>query len=94
MKNFFEPDDEHDFHDMENVPQYAIERFAHQVEEMLQIFDMQEFFVSDETVVGDFNFTQSEFESYNHEFKSRWGIEISNNQLIWVIAQEIYESQF
>ena len=94
MKSFFEPDDEHDFHDMENVPQYTIERYAAQTEEILRIFEMQEFFVSDETKVRDFKFTPQEFESYNHKLKEEYGVEIDNDDFVWEIAEEIYKSQF
>ncbi|MAH46285.1 hypothetical protein CMI37_10670 [Candidatus Pacearchaeota archaeon] len=94
MKNFFEPDDEHDFHDMENVPQYTIERYAYQVEEILSIFEMQEFFVSDNTQIKDFKFTPSEFDNYNHKLKESHGIEITRNDYIWEIAEKIYENQF
>ena len=94
MKSFFEPDDEHDIHDMENVPQYTIERYAAQVEEILRIFEMQEFFVSDETQVQDFKFIPQEFESYNHKLKEEYGIEMSCDDFIWEIAEKIYESQF
>jgi len=92
MNNFFEPDNEHDFDDMRNVPQYAIERFCVQVEEVLRIFEMLEAFVSDETTVRDFNFTPQELESYNHKFKGKWGVEISVNDHIWEIAERIYET--
>ena len=94
MKNFFEPDDEHDFHDMDNVPQYTIERYAAQVEEILGVFEMQEFFVSDETQVRDFKFIPQEFESYNHKLKAKYGIEMTDDDFIWEIAEKIYESQF
>ena len=94
MKNFYEPDDEHDFHDMENVPQYAVERFFSQVEEVLYIFDCPDMFVSDETTIGSFKFTEEELESYNHKFKSEWGIEIKREDYIWEIAEKIYESNF
>lgn len=94
MKNFFEPDDEHDFHDMENVPQYTIERYFAQVEEILLIFEMQEFFVSDETQVQDFSFTPQEFELYNHRLKAKYGVEMTKDSYIWEIAEEIHENQF
>ena len=94
MKNFFEPDDEHDFHDMENVPQYIIERYAPQVEEILGIFDMHEFFVSDETQIRDFKFTSQELESYNHKLKAARGVEMTDEDFVWEIAEKIYESQF
>ena len=94
VKDYFEPDDEHDFHDMENVPQYAIERYEHQVEEILRIFEMQEFFVSDNTQVKDFKFMQQEFDSYNHKLKAEYGVEITEDSHIWEIAEEIYENQF
>jgi hypothetical protein len=93
VKNFYEPDDEHDFHDMENVPQYAIERYAGQVEEILSIFEMQEFFVSDETQVRDFKFTPREFESYDHKLKAEYGIEMNMDDFIWEIAAKIHENQ-
>ena len=94
MKNFYEPDDEHDFHDMENVPQFAIERYVAQVEGILHIFEMQESFVSDETRVKDFNFTPQELESYSHKLKEAYGIEITEDNHIWEIAEKIYENQF
>ena len=94
MKNFFEPDDEHDFHDMENVPQYTIERYAAQVEEILYIFEMLEFFVSDETQIQDFSFTPQEFELYNHRLKAKFGVEMTEESYIWEIAEKIYENQF
>ena len=94
MKDFLEPDDEHDSDDMRNVPQYAIERYAAQAEEILRIFEMQEFFVSDETQVRDFKFTPQEFESYNHKLKAESGVEMTEDSYIWEIAEEIYEGQF
>ena len=94
MKNFFEPDDEHDFHDMENVPQFIIERYAYQVEEILRIFEMQEFFVSDNTRIKDFNFTLLEFDSYNHSLKEEYGVEMTEDSHVWEIAEKIYENQF
>ena len=94
MKNFFEPDDEHDFHDMENVPQYACERYFSQIEQILNIFETPDAFVSDKTQVRDFRFRQAEFESYNHKFKSEYGVEITDDDYIWEIAEKIYESQF
>ena len=94
MKNFYEPDDEHDFDDMRNVPQYAIERYSAQVEEILDILSMQERFVSDHTQVIDFNFSQFELDMHNRNFKEKWGIEIDEDDFIWEIAEEIYENQF
>ena len=94
MRNFFEPDDEHDSQDMRNVPQYAIERYASQVEEILMLFDLQEFFVSDETQICDFNLTPQELETYNYKLKSKHGIEITEDQYVWEIAAQIYDSQF
>ncbi|MAF43653.1 MAG: hypothetical protein CMI54_05735 [Parcubacteria group bacterium] len=94
VKHSFQPDDEYDSDDMKNVPQYAIERFSTQVEEILNIFEVPQVFVSDRTTVGDFNLTLSELDSYNHKFKSQYGIEINQDKLIWEIAEEIYESQF
>ena len=94
MKNFFEPDDEHDFHDMENVPQYIIERYGRQVEEILFIFDMQEFFVSDETEVRDFRFTPQELELYNHRLKEEYGLTFDESDFVWQIAEKIYENEF
>ena len=94
MKDFLEPDDEYDSDDIRNVPQYAIERYAAQVEEILAIFEIPEIFVSDETVVADFNLTRQQVEHYNHKFKSEFGVEINDDKLIWEIAEEIYESQF
>ena len=94
MKDFFEPDDEHDAADMRNVPQYAIERYSAQAEEILAVFETPEVFISDETTVADFNLTPQQVESYNHKFKSKFGVEISKDKFIWEIAEEIYESQF
>ena len=94
MKDFFEPDDEYDSDDMRNVPQYTIERYASQVEEILAIFEIPEVFVSDETQVQDFKFTPQEFESYNHKLKEKHGVEINKNDFVWEIAEKIYESQF
>ena len=94
MKDFLEPDDEHDSDDIRNVPQYTIERSAGQVEEIMRILEIPEIFVSDETVVADFNLTHQQVEHYNHKFKSEFGIEINNDKFIWEIAEEIYESQF
>ena len=94
MKDFLEPDDEHDSDDMRNVPQYVVERYVSQVEEILAIFEIPEVFVSDETQVQDFKFTPQEFESYNHKLKAEYGVEINKNDFVWEIAEKIYESQF
>jgi hypothetical protein len=94
VKDFFEPDDEHDFHDMENVPQYACERYFNQIEQALNIFEIPEAFVSDVTQISDFNFTNQELESYNHKTKAEYGIEITEDDYVWEIAEKIYESQF
>lgn len=94
MKNFLEPDEEYDSDDMRNVPQYAIERYSVQVEEILNVLGIPDVFVSDRTQILNFNFNYFELEKYNQIFKSKWGIEISEDDLIWEIAEEIYESQF
>ncbi len=94
MKRFYEPDDEHDSDDMRNVPQYACERYSAQVEQILNIFEIPEVFVSDETQVSDFNFKQQEIESYNHKLKSEHGVEMTEDEYVWEIAEKIYESQF
>jgi len=94
VKNFSEPDDEYDSDDMRNVPQYAIERYSVQVEEILAVLGIPDVFVSDRTQILSFNFNYFELEKYNQTFKSKWGIEISEDDLIWEIAEEIYESQF
>jgi hypothetical protein len=94
MKDFFEPDDEYDSDDMRNVPQYAIERYAVQVEEILAIFEIPEVFVSDQTQILDFNFNQQESERCNHRLKEKYGVEMTEDSFVWEIAEEIYESQF
>ena len=94
MKDFLEPDDEHDSDDMRNIPQYAIERYAAQAEEILAIFQIPEVFISDETQISDFNFSQQELESYNHKFKTKYGVEITDDEYVWELAEKIYESQF
>ena len=93
MKNFYEPDDEHDLEDMENIPQYATERFSIQVDEILLTLEAQEYFVSDRTQVKHFKFSPQELEKYNHRFKSQWGIEINQDDYIWEIAEKIYENE-
>lgn len=94
MKNFYEPDDEHDFEDMENVPQYTIERYSTQVDEILLLLEAQEYFISDRTQIKHFRFSSQEIERYNYRFKSQWGIEINQDDYIWEVAEKIYESQF
>ena len=94
MKNFYEPDDEHDLHDMENIPQYTIERYAGQVEEILRIFETQELFISDQTQIQDFHFTAQELESYSYKLKVEHGVEMTKDSYIWEIAEEIYKNQF
>ena len=94
MKDFFEPDDEHDVDDMRNVPQYVIERYSAQVEEILITFEIPEIFVSDETTVADFKLSPQQIEYYNYKFKSKFGVEVDEDKFIWEIAEEIYESQF
>ena len=75
-------------------PQYAVERFSRQIEELLQTMGHPEAKVTDESQFVDFYWNEgSEWEELQDTVKKVYGIDIEVEDHFWEVAEKMYEQE-
>ena len=75
-------------------PQYAVERFSSQIEELLQTMGWPEARVTDESQFVDFYWNEGpEWEELQDTVKKVYGIDIEVEDYFWEVAEKMYEQE-
>jgi hypothetical protein len=76
----------------ESAPNYACERYGEQVEELLQMMNHSEAFVTDESQFLDFySASGEEWDDVKSKLEENFDIKISLDSYVWETAEKIYE---